>query len=277
MAGGGFGARYEIDHHPGLRRRLFGCGSTPALQPSRYRLVSGSLDSRAMKAPIPWTAALPPAYRRSEPVPLLLALPGVNGGATDFVTQTGLPGYATAAGIDVAMVSSGDVGSTYYHPRRNGTSYLAFLLDELVPMIERRFAVGGARKRRAVYGLSMGGFGALLVAQQRPDLVGAAVGSSPAVFSSYHAAVTGHPDTFDSDADWRHWGLWDAVAGMGAMPVRIDCGDADPFAPTAQALLGRIPNAVGAISSGCHDTGFWRRHAPVQLGFIADRLGLPRT
>jgi S-formylglutathione hydrolase FrmB len=120
----------------------------------------------------------------------------------------------------------------------------------------------------------MGGFGALLLAQQRPEFLCAAVGSSPAVFPSYHDAITGHPDTFDSAADWARWGLWDHSAQMGAVPVEIDCGDGDPFGPTAAALLRRIPGAVGAISSGCHDPAFWRHQVPSQLRFIQHHLGI---
>lgn len=188
--------------------------------------------------------------------------------------KSGLPGYATAAGLQLCFVSAGDVGSTYYHPRSDGTDYFRFMTEELVPMVERRYAVGGARDKRATFGQSMGGFGSLLVAQNRPELICAAVGSSPAVFPSYHAAITGHPATFDSDADWRQWGLWDRTASMGAVPVRIDCGNADPFGPTASALLSRIRGAVGHVGSGCHDQAFWRTHAPTQLQFLAAQLHL---
>jgi hypothetical protein len=59
---------------------------------------------------------------------------------------------------------------------------------------------------------------------------------------------------------------------MGKVPVRIDCGNADPFYPTAKKLISRIPGAVGQISSGCHADSFWRRHAPTQLQFLAQHL-----
>jgi S-formylglutathione hydrolase FrmB len=146
------------------------------------------------------------------------------------------------------------------------------MTDELILMIERRFAVGGSRTNRATYGLSMGGFGALLVAQKRPDLVCAAVGSSPAVFPSYDAAVTGHPNTFDSESDWQRWGLWDQTGSMGEVPVRVDCGNEDPFGPTASDLITRIRGAVGHVGNGCHDDAFWRSNATSQLQILAGQL-----
>jgi hypothetical protein len=54
--------------------------------------------------------------------------------------------------------------------------------------------------------------------------------------------------------------------------VRIDCGDADPFAGTARELLKRIPHAIGGISSGCHEGGFWRRHAAQDIAFLKNQL-----
>lgn len=273
MIGGGLGAGdYELHRHPALRARIFGCGGSPATPPSDYVLRTASVTSPAMGgASMPWAIAMPRDGDRSH-LPLVLALPGTDGQEDDFVAKLGLPGFATAAGLRACFISVGNVDSSYYHPRADGTDFFSFIVDELIPMVEARYDVGGRRDRRAAYGLSMGGFGALLIAQQRPRLLAAAVGSSPAVYPSYHDAITGHSTTFDSDADWQQWGLWDHTATMGAVPVRIDCGDADPFAPTAARLLERIPHAVGAISSGCHLTSFWRRTAQVQMRFIADHL-----
>jgi S-formylglutathione hydrolase FrmB len=149
---------------------------------------------------------------------------------------------------------------------------LAFLLDELVPHIEQTMHAGGSRSKRALYGVSMGGYGALLIAHLHPDRFCAAAVGSPAVFQTYQAAITGHAHTFDSASDWQRWGLWDQL-GSGSWPaVRIDCGDADPFAPTARELLKRIPGAVGGISSGCHEGGFWRRHAADDIAFLKNQL-----
>jgi S-formylglutathione hydrolase FrmB len=280
VGGAAVGFDHELGEHPGLRDRIFGCGSTPAIPASSYTLMTGTFASAAMHADVPWEFAIPTSALRdpgaaslSAPTPLIVVLPGEGGQAGDLAAGVGLPGWATAAKLNLTFAAPGNVGSTYYHPRTNGTNAFAMVTEEFIPMIEKRFGVGGARSSRATYGWSMGGFGALLVAQQRPDLICAAVGSSPAVFPSYSAAVTGHPGTFDSAADWAQWGLWDHTATMGKVPVRIDCGDGDPFAATARQLLKRVPGAVGQIGNGCHDKGFWRRNASTQLRFLASQLG----
>jgi putative esterase len=273
VVGGGAGAAgYEIHRDPSLRARLFGCGRSPATPASDYRRHDDSMPARAMRgAAMPWSVALPRTGDTAG-LPLILALPGAEGSAQDFDTTIGLPGFATAAGLRACFVSVGNVDSSYYHPRADGTNVLGFVLDELLPMVETTYGVGGRRSNRAAYGLSMGGYGALLIAQRNPELICAAAAASPAVYPTYHDAVTGHPATFDSPADWQRWGVWEDAASIGRVPVRIDCGDADPFAATARALLQRIPRATGAISSGCHADSFWRRTAEVQLRFLADRF-----
>jgi hypothetical protein len=280
VAGGAVLGKHELDVHPGLRSRLFGdCGSTPSLPSSRaFRLRTGSLDSKAMGRPMPYSLTFPntqPSFGTSndDRYPLIVALPGEGGSELSVPNQLGLPNYASAAGLNAMIVSPGDVGSTYYHPRTDGTDMLSFILDELVPRVEDDYSVGGSRARRAVYGYSMGGYGALLIAQQRPGFACAVAAASPAVFPSYHAAVTGHPDTFDSEADWEQYGVWDQRASMGAVAVHIDCGSSDPFAGAARSLLQDIPGALGAISSGCHDVGFWRRHAAGELADLKYLLG----
>lgn len=269
VAGGGAAlAPHELNAHPHLRRILFGCGPTPPIPHSEFRVVNGSFASTAMKRQMPWQVALPPAPHRTGPTPLVIVLPGASGTPSGLSTGVGLPGFATAAGLNVAFAAPGNGGTIYYHPRASGLDPMSWVLSEFIPMVERRFDVGGRVERRAIYGMSMGGFGALLFAAQAPRHFVAAVASSPAVFESYDAAVRGHPTTFDSAADWQRWGLWERLGDLNGVPVMIDCGDADPFAPTARDLLRRLPGATGAIGHGCHDFGFWRRQAPAQLQFL---------
>lgn len=271
VGSGAVAVDYEADRHPSLHARIFGCGSTPALPASTYRVTTGTYRSTAMHADVPWSVAMPGAVGPDERLPVVLVLPGRGGSPADMVSAIGLPGWASQAGLRMCFASPGGVGATYYHPRADGTDSFAWATEEFLPMVERRFGVGGAPSRRAVYGTSMGGFGALLVGLRRPDLAAAVVGSSPAVYPSYHAAVTGHPETFDSAADWQRWGFWPQAESM-RVPTRIDCGSGDPFAPTASSLIRRIPGALGHIGDGCHNSGFWRRSAPTQLQFLASHL-----
>ncbi|WP_405956530.1 alpha/beta hydrolase [Streptomyces phaeochromogenes] len=78
----------------------------------------------------------------------------------------------------VVMPEGGQVGfygNWWNHAAGGPPAWETFHLDELRPLLERHY---GAGTRRAVAGLSMGGFGAVSYAARRPDLVRAAASYS---------------------------------------------------------------------------------------------------
>jgi S-formylglutathione hydrolase FrmB len=272
VAAGVGGLAYEWDS-PAVMRVLGRCGDTPDLPPSSYRVTTSTFSSEAMKATVPWLVAVPDDYQQDrESLPLVLCLHGAFSDADRVVSAVGFPAYASAVDHRFALAAPGGGGALYWHPRADGRDPLAWAVDEFVPFVEKRFGVGGNREQRGVIGWSMGGAGALMVAQERPDLVSAAVALSPAVWPSYDAARSGHTYTFESESDWERFGVYQRLDELHGIAVRIDCGDGDPFAPTARQLLDRIPDATGGIDDGCHDNGFWRRHAPAALRFLDDHL-----
>ena len=57
------------------------------------------------------------------------------------------------------------------------------------------------------------------------------------------------------------------------MPVRIDCGDGDPFDNAARDFAaGLSPAPAGSFGIGGHDGRYWRRVAPAQLAFLGRAL-----
>ncbi|HET7311411.1 MAG TPA: alpha/beta hydrolase-fold protein [Mycobacteriales bacterium] len=273
VAAVGAGAAAEWDN-PTFVRLRGGCGDNPSVPHSTYDVQRLSTTSTSMPGEqLSYSVALPAGHRRGDGTPLAIYLPGLNRGDEDLDGGLGISGFATAAGSRLAFVQPGFGGRTYWHPRADGRDPMAALLDDVVPAVERRFGVGGSRERRGVFGSSMGAFGTLLLAQQHPDTVAAAVALSPAVFRSYSEARRSHPYTFDSESDWQRYGVWSHLTDFHDVEVRIDCGSADPFAPTARELLKRIPGATGGIESGCHVGSFWRRRMPATLAFLAQHIG----
>jgi S-formylglutathione hydrolase FrmB len=271
--GGGVAAEWDSPRVVRLRRA---CGDTPAVPHSTYTVTRGVFDSDAMRAKIPWTVAVPTATAvgLGPPLhtPLVLCLTGLGDDVGMATTGIGFPGFATAAKLNLAFAIPGGGSTLYWHPRADGRNPLAWAIDEFLPMVEQRYNVGRSAERRGTLGWSMGGYGALLAAQQRPGLFSAVAALSPAVFPSYDAARSGHSYTFDSVDEWDRYGLWNHLDELSGTAVRVDCGSYDPFAPTARELLTRIPGATGTISSGCHDTAFWRRSATRSLRFLATNL-----
>lgn len=267
--GGGVAAEWN---NPRFVRLRGGCGDAPPVPRSTYTITRGTFESDAMRAEVPWAVAMPTRDGKVvREIPVVLCLTGLGDGVDAVMSDIGFPGFATAAGLDLAFAAPGGGGNLYWHPRDDGRDPLAWAVDEFLGMVQPRFVVGGAGRRGAL-GWSMGGYGALLAAQQSPSRFDAVAALSPAVYESYDAARAGHTYTFDSEAQWKLYGYWPQLEDTRFSPTRIDCGDADPFAPVSRDLLARISGSVGGISSGCHDKAFWRRKAPAALHFLAEHL-----
>ena len=134
---------------------------------------------------------LPPSYdadpTRRFPVVLLLAGFAGNGwqlALNRAAWQTPLPerlGRAMREGrVREAIVVTPDCftrygGSQYVDSPAIGR-YQSYLCDELVPFVDERLRTIPRREARAVVGKSSGGYGAMVLAMQRPDVF-AAVGS----------------------------------------------------------------------------------------------------
>jgi len=131
---------------------------------------------------------LPPSYdastTRRYPVVLMLAGFGSNGwqlAINRASWQTPLPqrlGDAMRAGcVGEAILVAPDCfsrygGSQYVDSPAIGR-YQSYLCDELVPFVDERLRTIPRREARAVVGKSSGGYGAMVLAMQRPDLVAA--------------------------------------------------------------------------------------------------------
>jgi len=148
------------------------------------------------------------------------------------------------------------------------------LTGELIPLSQRR-GLGRAPHRIGVMGISMGGFGALLLAERRPDLVAAVAAISPAIWTSYDQARAANAGAFASADDFAADDVVAHGAALAQMPVRVTAGRADPFYPGVRALARVLPKgAVADFTNGCHDGSFFTAQEPPSLAFLARHIAV---
>ena len=163
-----------------------------------------------------------------------------------------------------------DGGGGYWNPHP-GDDPMAMVIGELIPRCQR-LGLGRAPRRIAVMGISMGGYGALLLAEKYPDLFAAVAAISPAVWTSYPQA--GRPTRrLRVGRGVRRGDVVTHAAALGRRPVRVASGYRDPFYPGVQALARALPpGAVVAVGPGCHDGSFFTAQEPPSLAFLAGHL-----
>ncbi|GAB7051073.1 alpha/beta hydrolase-fold protein [Catenuloplanes indicus JCM 9534] len=108
--------------------------------------------------------------------------------------------------------------------------------------------------RLAAWGWSMGGFGALLLAEARPGLLRAVAAFSPAV----------------TPADPVFAGL----TRLGDTPVGLWCGTGDPLYPQVRTLHDALPTppATGGYTLGRHNFTYWSTLLSSAFSFIGASL-----
>jgi len=220
-----------------------------------------------------WSLAapvLPPGGAQPE-LPVAVFLHGLGG--SHAVMLDGLAAHEALqrhldAGGEPFALAAVDGGNTWWHPRADGSDTQAMLVKEFVPFLgEKGYDLG----RIGLFGLSMGGFGSLLLASQgRLPGVRAVAAMSPAVWEHYGSSM----DTaFDSPADVAAHDVFALRARLAAVPKRIDCGTGDDLAATVRDYRAELPGAVeGGFQSGGHDDSYWRSILPEVLSFLGRNL-----
>jgi S-formylglutathione hydrolase FrmB len=240
----------------------------PAPAAAAPTYVEGSFVSAARGGvTTKWAIARPPG--QTAPLRPVIALHGKGQDAAGVMAggvENGLA-QAVAAGIPPFAVVAVDGGGGYWHKRASGEDSGAMVLNELIPMLSSQ---GLDTSRLGFLGWSMGGYGALLLgARLGPARTAAICAVSPALWTSSGAAAPGAFDGADDYAANSVWGL----PQLGQIPIRIDCGNSDPFYAATKQFIAQLPTPpAGGFSPGGHDGAFWSSQLPAEIAWMAPLL-----
>ena len=221
---------------------------------------------------------------------VMIGLHGAGGTAVSMATN--VAPSMTRARVTTFAIICVDGGETYWHEHADGDDPIGMIVHEVLP---RGAAAGMRTARIGVGGESMGGFGALLIAERLagtrtststsstsdPTPAAAVVAAlSPAVFATYEDAHAANAAAFDSPANFARNDVVSGLPALRHVPAYVACGTDDPFAPETTLVRDRLAALTqqpvpGGIMPGCHDSAFWERHWPAALQFMGPRLGGP--
>ena len=236
--------------------------------PSHYlkRKVPISLHVPASDVLAAWKAANPNVRGR-----LILFLPGAYDGPKDLIRYgiyTHVAQSESAHLIAPALWVAVTHYKSWYVDRQDGSfPYEKFLLEELIPEIEKRFPdFGGSAEFRTVAGLSMGGFGALNLCG-RTNLFTRCAALSPALveppFDNVGWLVRSTlKHTFPLEAEaFAPWNPFKHLGGTAKL--YLGCGTEDKYglAPTTKSFAALARKRGRAVTlnlrPGNHNWDYW--------------------
>ena len=149
-------------------------------------VLKAALESRVLKRSWLYSVYLPAGYEHSNATYPTLYLLHARGGDTTSWLKGGirqiLDALIAAAEIPALIAIMPAAAESYYVDGLEPFE-TAFIKD-LVPEIDERFRTIQTRSQRILAGCSMGGYGALRYALEYPELFGAAILLSPAVYEA---------------------------------------------------------------------------------------------
>lgn len=214
-----------------------------------------------------WAIARPPG--QTKPLRPVIALHGKGSDAATVMAGGVEQGLAQAvdAGLPPFAVVAVDGSGSYWHKRASGEDSGAMVLSELIPLLDTQNL---DTSRVAFLGWSMGGYGALLLGGRLgPARTAAICAVSPALWLSAGAAA---PGAFDGADDFAANSVF-GMPALSSIPIRVDCGDGDPFYAATKQFIAQLPNPpAGGFSPGGHNGGFWSSQLPAELTWMAPLL-----
>ena len=231
----------------------------------------------------------PEETEQPGPYPVFYLLHGLSDNHTNWQRRTSIERYVQTLPLIVVMP---DGGRGFYANAHQGDRYEDAIIQDCIGFVDRTFHSDARREKRSIGGLSMGGYGAIKLALQYPDLFVSANGHSGA-YGFGHAQWRGEEPEFRRIIGPQQTGgpldLYKIAADANAnaknsgteLPaLRIDCGSSDFLIEQNRefhAYLNELDIEHGYEEfPGAHDWAYWDKHVQSAIRFHAGNLGVSK-
>jgi S-formylglutathione hydrolase FrmB len=253
---------------------LTGC-AVSATQANIHLLT---LKSKILKKNTSLYIYLPSDYATStRRYPVLYLLHGAYGSYKDWVQKTSVDTLAKAYEMIIVFPDGSPFGWYVDSPSDSSYRYESYIVKELIPTIDSRYRTLTDRWHRGICGLSMGGHGAISLAEKHPDLFGSASSLSGILDITRHpnqwhiADRLGPYDKFPEQ--WRQNSCYFLAPRLIGADVKILFDDGrDDFAfPENLAFHERLDSLgvahIFRVYPGTHNWQYWGAHIGEHLAF----------
>lgn len=239
-----------------------------------------TVPSTLMKKEIRCIFITPGQTKNTSRFPVVYVLHGYSGNAVRTFKQD-IPDLSAQADAYkmIFVLADGGFDSWYFDsPVNDQLRYESFISKELVSYTDKHYPTLARREKRAIYGWSMGGQGALFIATRHKELFGAAGSTCGAVdfrpFENAYGIEKSLGDYPGHQQSWEKHTASDAVASLQNKELKliIDCGLDDPLLEINRALhqklIGLKIDHDYIERPGAHNTAYWSAASAFQFLFI---------
>ena len=248
------------------------------------------LSSKLMGREMPYRVILPIKYADTKDAryPVIYLLHGLTGHYNNWTELTKLVNYASALS-SIVVTPEGENGWYTDHSSKPNEKWESYIINELIPEIDKNFRTTGSREKRAIAGLSMGGYGSLKFGLKYPGkfiLVGSFSGALGAASYSEKAIPGAIGRTIDGifgpiGSDTRKSNdIFEIVRNLTpektkSLPfIYLDCGTEDFLFQNNREFVSlliekKIPHEYRQLP-GAHNWQYWDKQVQEFLR-LADR------
>jgi S-formylglutathione hydrolase FrmB len=272
-------------------------GALTSQTPVSSRVQTIQFESKLVGKTLPYNVLLPVNYNqpdsRTKRYPVIYLLHGLTGHYTNWLEKTKLVDY-TAPYEFIIVMPEGNDGWYTDSATVPTDKYESYILQELIPDVEKRFRASGEAGSRAIAGLSMGGYGALKFGVKYPQQF---------VFVASMSGALGAASWTESDLKGLEFILrsLQSVYGSESSPTRaandlarlyrdlpaasiaslpyiyLDCGTEDQLLQVnrdfvAILMTRKIPHEYRQLP-GTHSWTYWDSQVQEILRIAAKRFG----
>ncbi|KIC93380.1 hypothetical protein OI18_16485 [Flavihumibacter solisilvae] len=250
-------------------RMLFLLATISCMQRSYAATVDTvSIYSEVMKRNIKAVVIEPSGGKGGEAYPVLYLLHGLGGNYSLWINKVPYLQQAADKYKCVIVCPDGGRATVYFdNPMDSSSRFESHFVQELMPYIEQHYPVSLDRRYRAITGISMGGFGAMLIASRHNDLFSVAGSMSGVLnlrpFTTGSALRQKIADSTCCSIDWEK---------LKNTRLIIDCGLQDYLLPVNRNIHKQLETKQIAHDyierEGRHDWYYWKVAIDFQLFFI---------
>ena len=269
----------------------------PSILVAQGRVDTIAVYSPSMKKTLKAAISFPSGYEKEESrYPVVYLLHGGSGAFSDWhqkVTEKGIVNQL-AEEHKVLIVTPGVGPASYYYdsPLLDSVRYETYMIQELIPFIDKNYRTLAQKESRAITGLSMGGHGAITLAAKHPTLCIAA--------GSMSGVMNIDTDLWKVGEDFRSLRKKGQIEMLGSINYQgplfnpytavglvdqlknqkisliIDCGVDDFLIETNRQMHSLLMEKKVAHEyierPGAHTWNYWTEALPVQFFFLSKSL-----